>query len=115
MEAPFFEDVEAGYEIPPLAKIPEHTNLFMFSAVTWNRHRIHYDADFARDHNLPFPLLSDVDKKVRKLYDVKNTLGVLPARATFVIDKTGIIRFALSSQMNIQQHIDKSLEIIRNL
>ena len=28
-------------------------DLFRFSAVTWNAHRIHYDADFARGDGLP--------------------------------------------------------------
>jgi acyl dehydratase len=51
VEAPFFEDVEAGCEIPSLTKTPDNLQLFMFSAVTWNCHRIHYDADFARDHD----------------------------------------------------------------
>ena len=51
MKAPFLEDVEVGYEIPSLAKVPSNMQLFMFSAITWNRHRIHYDADFARDHD----------------------------------------------------------------
>ena len=51
MEAPFFEDIEMGYEIPSLTKMPSNIQLFMFSAITWNRHRIHYDTDFARDHD----------------------------------------------------------------
>ena len=51
MDAPFFEDVEVSYEIPSITKTPDNLQLFMFSAVTWNCHRIHYDADFARDHD----------------------------------------------------------------
>lgn len=51
MEAPFFEDIGVGYEIPSVTKMPSNIQLFMFSAITWNRHRIHYDADFARDHD----------------------------------------------------------------
>jgi hydroxyacyl-ACP dehydratase HTD2-like protein with hotdog domain len=46
-----FEDMEVGYEIPPLARTPSNLQLFMFSAVTWNCHRIHFDADFAREHD----------------------------------------------------------------
>lgn len=87
-----------------------NTEIIGISSDSINSH-----ASFASEHNLPFPILSDADKRVRKLYQVKNTLGVLPARATFVVDKAGVIRFALSSQMNIQQHIDKSLEMIRSL
>jgi hydroxyacyl-ACP dehydratase HTD2-like protein with hotdog domain len=51
VEAPFFEDVEVGCEIPSLTKTPDNLQLFMFSAATWNLHRIHFDADFARRHD----------------------------------------------------------------
>lgn len=42
-----FEDVVVGMEIPPLVKQPGHVQLFLFSSVTRNPHRIHYDRDFA--------------------------------------------------------------------
>jgi hydroxyacyl-ACP dehydratase HTD2-like protein with hotdog domain len=51
MATPFFEDVDIGGEIPPLGKTPGNLQLFMFSAATWNCHRIHFDADFAREHD----------------------------------------------------------------
>ena len=54
MEALCFEDIEIGFEIPSIEKTPGNLQLFMFSAITWNCHRIHFDADFAREHdNLP--------------------------------------------------------------
>ena len=48
-QALFFEDVEVGSEVPCLVEQPTAVQLFMFSAVNWNRARIHFDADFARD------------------------------------------------------------------
>jgi len=39
--------------IPELVVRPDRTQIFMFSAVTWNRHRIHYDKDAAIDEGLP--------------------------------------------------------------
>ena len=51
MEAPFYEDIEVGDEIPAISKTPGNIQLFMFSAITWNLHRIHFDADFAREHD----------------------------------------------------------------
>ncbi len=51
MAAPLVEDVQVGSEIPPLSKTPSNLQLFMFSAATWNCHRIHFDADFAREHD----------------------------------------------------------------
>jgi hydroxyacyl-ACP dehydratase HTD2-like protein with hotdog domain len=33
--------------IPELVVVPDHVHIFMFSAVTWNRHHIHYSKDAA--------------------------------------------------------------------
>ena len=54
---------------------------------------------FAAKHNLPYTLLSDEDKKVRKLYGVPNTLGLFPGRVTYIIDREGIVRHVFSSQL----------------
>lgn len=42
----YFEDVEIGMALPPLQKTPSNTLLFLYSAVTWNPQRIHYDKDY---------------------------------------------------------------------
>ena len=42
---------------------------------------------FAANHKLPFILLSDKDKKIANLYGVGKTMGILPGRVTFIIDK----------------------------
>ena len=70
---------------------------------------------FALNHKLPFILLSDKDKKVATLYGVGKTLGILPGRVTFIIDKQGIIRGIYSSQINFQKHVDEALEVLRKL
>lgn len=44
-----FEDVETGTTVTPLAVAVTETQMFFFSAATYNGHRIHYDKDFARD------------------------------------------------------------------
>lgn len=71
--------------------------------------------DFADALKLPFTLLSDAEGKVRQLFGIKNTLGILPGRATFVIDKKGKIKFTLVSQFLIQQHIEESLKAVQRL
>jgi peroxiredoxin Q/BCP len=55
---------------------------------------------FAKDGELPFPLLSDSDGSVRGAYGVKPTLALIPGRTTFVIDKKGTIRHICSSQIH---------------
>lgn len=39
--------------IDALARVPSRVQLFCFSAVTWNPHRIHYDPDHARSEGYP--------------------------------------------------------------
>lgn len=51
-ENDFFEGIHEGDEIPAFTKIPTYMQLFMFSAITWNRHLIHYNTDFARQDGL---------------------------------------------------------------
>lgn len=44
-----YEDVETGSAITRLTVTVTETQMFFFSAATYNGHRIHYDKDFARD------------------------------------------------------------------
>ncbi len=70
---------------------------------------------FADHHRLPFILLSDKDGKVAELYGIRRSLGILPGRVTFVIDKEGTVRMNYSSQINFGKHIDEALELLRTL
>ncbi|WP_224769020.1 MaoC family dehydratase [Nocardioides ochotonae] len=44
-----FEDVAVGDEVPALEVVVDETQMFFFSAATYNGHRIHYDKDWARE------------------------------------------------------------------
>ncbi len=69
---------------------------------------------FANQHNLPFILLSDADKKLRKLFGVPgDLLGLIPGRVTYVIDKEGIVQLVFNS-MSGKIHIQKALEMLQN-
>ncbi|MBP7683239.1 MAG: peroxiredoxin [Deltaproteobacteria bacterium] len=48
-------------------------------------------AAFAREHELPFPLLADVDGALAEAFGVGTRLG-MASRVTFLIDAEGIIR-----------------------
>ena len=41
-------NLSVGSELPQVAYTPSRLQLFRFSAVTWNSHRIHYDEAYAR-------------------------------------------------------------------
>lgn len=46
-------DVSVGDRIDPLEVVPERVQLFRYSAMTWNGHRIHYDPEYARTEGHP--------------------------------------------------------------
>ena len=72
-------------------------------------------AAFASKHRLPFTLLADQGSQVRKRYGVPATLGLLPGRVTFVIDRGGIVRHVFNSQFQATQHVSEALEALRAL
>jgi thioredoxin-dependent peroxiredoxin len=70
---------------------------------------------FASRYKLPFILLSDNDKKIRKLFGVPSgLLGLLPGRVTYVADKNGIIQLIFDNMM-ATKHIPKALQAIKKL
>jgi thioredoxin-dependent peroxiredoxin len=70
---------------------------------------------FAAKHHLPFVLLSDKGQTLRKLYGVPASLGIIPGRVTYVIDKEGIVRHIFSDQLNPTKHINEALQVVRAL
>ncbi|HMO13797.1 MAG TPA: peroxiredoxin [Pirellulaceae bacterium] len=71
--------------------------------------------NFASAQRLPFQLISDHDQSLRKAFGVPKTLGLLPGRVTYVIDREGIVRHIFNSQLNADRHITESLETVRKL
>jgi len=73
---------------------------------------------FRDKHHLPFPLLSDEDAAVAKLYGVykmknlygKKYMGI--ERTTFVIDKTGRIA-QIYPKVKVEGHIQDLLEFVK--
>lgn len=52
-EQRYFEDVQEGEELAPATKSVGTTQMFLYSAVTRNAHRIHYDERYAHTERLP--------------------------------------------------------------
>ena len=72
-------------------------------------------AAFSGKYDLPFTLLSDAGSKVRKTYQVPATLGIIPGRVTYVIDRDGVVRHVFNSMTNIDGHVRDALEVVRQL
>ena len=68
---------------------------------------------FQSKFNLPFILLSDNDKKIRKAFGVsKDFLGLIDGRTTYVVDAKGIIQLVFDST-SAKSHIKNALEILK--
>lgn len=68
---------------------------------------------FSKHHQLPFLLLSDFNKKIRKLFGVPNDLfGLIPGRVTYVADASGKIIMIFNS-MSAAIHIKKALQVLK--
>jgi peroxiredoxin Q/BCP len=70
---------------------------------------------FIDKHKLPMTMLSDEGGRVRALFGVKATLGLFPGRATFVIDRKGIVRHVFVSQLRAGAHVGEALSVVREL
>jgi len=69
---------------------------------------------FSQQHQVPFHLLSDPGNTVRTAWGVPKTLGLLPGRVTYVLDKGLIVRRIFSSQFNIDGHIQQALAALQS-
>ena len=72
-------------------------------------------AKFASKYQLPFVLLSDRGGTVRKQYGVPATLGLLPGRVTYVIDREGVVRHVFNSQFQAAQHVSEALQALAGI
>jgi peroxiredoxin Q/BCP len=70
---------------------------------------------FATHHRLPFLLVSDADKVLQKAYGVPKTMGLLPGRVTYVIDRQGKVQHVFSSQLNAAKHVREALDVVKRL
>ena len=69
---------------------------------------------FAEKHTLPFPIISDRDGHLRKLFGVPKLLGFLPGRVTYVIDRHGILKMSFNSSFTASGHVQRALELVEN-
>ncbi|OJF13936.1 peroxiredoxin [Couchioplanes caeruleus] len=71
---------------------------------------------FADLHNFDYPLLSDADSAVAAAYGVKRRLPLGPLsikRMTFVIDTDRTVLDVIHSELDMNAHGDRALEVLR--
>ncbi len=70
---------------------------------------------FKAQLTLPYPLASDVDKRVSLLYQVRRRFPPTTKRVTYLIDKAGAIRGIFHHEINISRHVSDVLEGLKAL
>jgi len=69
--------------------------------------------EFGTKNSLAYPLLSDPDGSVAKLYGVKRSLGLLKVkRSTFVIGTDQRIVDVITSEFDMNTHADRALQAL---
>jgi peroxiredoxin Q/BCP len=68
---------------------------------------------FDDKHTLGFPLISDADKSIAKIFGVKRPGPLMNKRTTFVIGRDGVVLDVISSEVNMNVHADRALEALR--
>ncbi|MFJ5265085.1 peroxiredoxin [Streptomyces sp. NPDC088387] len=70
--------------------------------------------EFAGKHTLGMTLLSDTDGKVRELFGVKRGFSLAPTkRVTFVIAQDRTVLEVVRSEIRMNTHADKALDVLR--
>jgi peroxiredoxin Q/BCP len=71
---------------------------------------------FKSKHRLPFILASDPDQRIARAFGVEDGMfGLLRGRATFVIDREGVVRDAFSSSVRLKTHVERALSLVKQL
>ena len=70
---------------------------------------------FADTYGLPFSLISDKNKAIRKAFEVPIYLGLLSSRVTYIIDKQGKICFAFEVITKGNEHVSSVVAELKHL
>ena len=71
---------------------------------------------FKEANDLPFPLASDTDQRVIKLYDAQWSRVIKrPKRVTYLIDREGVVRGVFRHELAIGRHQDDVLQSLKTL
>jgi len=69
---------------------------------------------FADKYNLPFPLISDKEKRIATAYGVLKDTGTSASRVTFIIDKAGRVA-KVFPKVDVTQHTEEVVKALKTL
>jgi peroxiredoxin (alkyl hydroperoxide reductase subunit C) len=61
---------------------------------------------------VPFPLISDLDKRIAQAYDVLLDKPSVALRAVFLLDRDGVVRSAMANDLPLGRNIDEVLRLL---
>lgn len=67
---------------------------------------------FAENHSLPFILISDGNKAIRKLFEVPKDFLIIPGRYTYIVDENGVILEIFHDAANAKTHTATAFNIL---
>jgi|JI10StandDraft_1071094.scaffolds.fasta_scaffold49304_2 peroxiredoxin Q/BCP len=76
--------------------------------------RVERQAEFDRKHDLGYPLLSDPDRTIAAAFGVKRMGPLFNKRSTFVIGADGTVLDVITSELDMDSHADRALEVLRS-
>ena len=71
--------------------------------------------EFANKNKLQYPLLCDIDNKLRETFGVPKKLGFIEGRVTYIIDSNGIIIHIFEDLLNGPAHIKEAIMALKTL
>jgi peroxiredoxin Q/BCP len=90
--------------------VDRDTEVFGISADGWASH-----AEFARQLELPFDLLSDWDREVMPAYGAFSERTKIANRWSFLIDKEGVIVYTQHSGLNEPRDVEAMMAELQKL
>jgi alkyl hydroperoxide reductase subunit AhpC len=61
---------------------------------------------------LPFPMLSDIKRELSSALGILHREAGVPLRATFIVDPTGVIRWASVNDLDVGRNVDEVLRVL---
>lgn len=71
--------------------------------------------EFAEVHGVKFPMVSDPERALARLYDVLFMFLPVSHRVTYVIDRTGTIAGVFNHEFAVVKHLDEVVRFVNKL
>ena len=68
---------------------------------------------FSDKHGFDYPLLADTDRAIAERFDVRRKFVSPVKRSTFVIDTDGTLLDVIHSEVSMNTHADRALDVLR--